>query len=158
MTLRSKKKPKATKKKRSTAKHAGVSRVVTLLDQIGPEFLEAGARRISATDVRRVVARAGDVRDVFRRHKDLTRLADQADRMLSLLADHATGQYVNVPIWSVAVMTFGLLYVLKPIDIIPDALPEIGRLDDALVVSHAVGLTRIDLQNYKVWRLAADIK
>lgn len=152
------KKSGTARKKRGSPGKMGVTRVVALLDQIGPEFVEAGARRISAADVNRAVAKAEDIRAVFRRHGDLGRLAGDADRMLSLLGDHITGQYVNVPVWSVAVMTFGLLYVLKPVDIIPDSLPEIGRLDDALVMSHAVGLTRIDLQNYKVWRLAADIK
>lgn len=147
-----------TSAKKPAAGTTGVSRVVTLLDQIGPDFVEAGARRITAADVNRTVARAEEIRRAFKRNKELSRLSDEADRMLSLLGDHAMGHYTNIPLWSIAVISFALLYVLKPIDIIPDALPEIGRLDDALVVSHAVGLTRIELQNYKVWRLAADIK
>jgi len=157
MAARTKKKTGGGRQ-RAHAEQAGISRVVALLDQIGPDFVEAGARRITAADVNRTVARAREIREAFRRSRDLARMLDDAERMLSLLGDHVTGRYTGVPLFSIAVMTFALLYVLKPIDIIPDALPEIGRLDDALVVSHAVGLNRIELQNYKVWRLAADIK
>ena len=36
--------------------------------------------------------------------------------------------------------------VLKPVDIIPDLLPVIGQLDDAVVVGHAIGLVREELE------------
>lgn len=151
--------PSRKKKRAARAgqRHAD-QRVIALLEQIGPEFIEAAARKITAADVGRAAERSRKILELFDRNADLQRFKPDAERMLSMLVDHLGGRYTSMPVWTVAVVTFALLYVLKPVDIIPDDLPEIGRLDDALVVSHAVGLTKVDLQNYKVWRLAADIK
>jgi uncharacterized membrane protein YkvA (DUF1232 family) len=41
-----------------------------------------------------------------------------------------------------------LLYSVSPGDIVPDALPVLGQLDDALVVGLAMRLIRRDLQRY----------
>jgi uncharacterized membrane protein YkvA (DUF1232 family) len=65
--------------------------------------------------------------------------------------DYWDGKYRDVPCWTVAVITFTLSYVLKPIDIIPDVLPVIGRLDDAVVVGHGLDLVRRDLDAYREW-------
>jgi len=63
-----------------------------------------------------------------------------------------------VPYWSLAVATFGLLYVLKPIDIIPDSLPVIGQLDDVLVMSQCVAIVDHDLRAYRLWKLASELE
>lgn len=159
---------KTTKKARSRTARGGATgtsgptrpdrRVLALLEQIGPDFVEVGACKITAADVARATSRGAEILELFRRSPDLERFGSNAESMISMLADYTTGQYTSVPLRTIGVVSFALLYVLKPIDIIPDALPEIGRLDDALVVSHAIGLTKLDLQNYKMWRLAADIR
>ena len=46
----------------------------------------------------------------------------------------------------------GLLYVLNPIDIIPDFIPFIGRIDDALVLKFCLKLIEKDLSKYKKWK------
>ena len=75
--------------------------------------------------------------------------------MISLIEDYDDGRYRAIPFVSLARVVFTLQYVLKPIDIIPDSLPVIGELDDALVVAHCLALVRQDLRAYGVWRLSA---
>lgn len=40
----------------------------------------------------------------------------------------------RVPIWPKLVLVCGILYVLSPIDLIPDVLAGVGQIDDLVVV------------------------
>jgi uncharacterized membrane protein YkvA (DUF1232 family) len=40
----------------------------------------------------------------------------------------------RVPIWPKLVLLGGFLYVLSPIDVMPDVLPVIGQIDDLVVL------------------------
>jgi uncharacterized membrane protein YkvA (DUF1232 family) len=46
----------------------------------------------------------------------------------------------RVPLWVRAIIPALVLYLLLPLDIIPDFIPLLGHLDDALVLLLAVGL------------------
>ena len=73
--------------------------------------------------------------------------------MVALVRDYWSGAYRDVPYWTVAVITFTLGYVLKPIDIIPNVLPVIGQLDDAVVVGHGLDMVGKELEAYEEWKL-----
>ena len=45
-----------------------------------------------------------------------------------------------------------VLKILNPLDLIPDALPVLGLLDDAAVVSACLALVEQDLYAYRQWR------
>jgi uncharacterized membrane protein YkvA (DUF1232 family) len=49
-----------------------------------------------------------------------------------------------------------LLYVLNPFDLVPDALPLLGLLDDAAVVSACLSLVEQDLRDYRDWKQARE--
>jgi uncharacterized membrane protein YkvA (DUF1232 family) len=51
--------------------------------------------------------------------------------------------------WTLSAAVFALLYVLNPFDLIPDALPIVGVLDDAAVVSACLVLLEQDLYDYR---------
>jgi uncharacterized membrane protein YkvA (DUF1232 family) len=59
-----------------------------------------------------------------------------------------------VPYRTVAVIAAALLYVLNPFDLIPDAIPGVGLLDDATVVGFALAMVEQDLEDYKAWKIA----
>ncbi len=40
----------------------------------------------------------------------------------------------RVPIWPKALLALSVLYVLSPVDIIPDVIPFIGEVDDLVVL------------------------
>jgi len=42
-----------------------------------------------------------------------------------------------------------IAYIVMPIDMLPDALPFVGTVDDALVFGYFVKLLMEDRQNYK---------
>ena len=55
--------------------------------------------------------------------------------------------------WKTVVAIFGvLLYLINPFDVIPDFIPGIGYLDDALAIGVALKLIRDDLRDFAISR------
>ena len=71
---------------------------------------------------------------------------------ISLLRSYITKEYTDVPVKTMGLIVFGLMYFLSPMDIVPDALPGIGYLDDAAVIGFVLKSTREDLDKYDNWR------
>lgn len=74
-----------------------------------------------------------------------TRLASLLSRpaILRSLGSHARLAFrlvrePNVPVWLKAVLALPLLYVISPIDVLPDVIPIVGQLDDLGVIMLAL--------------------
>lgn len=69
-----------------------------------------------------------------------------------MLADVVRGRYRPVPWPALGWMLAALVYLLSPLDLIPDVLMAVGLVDDALIVGWL--LTRVDraLEGYRAWR------
>lgn len=125
------------------------------VEGITPEYVEEGARRVTTTDIETVVEEAGAIEERFRDNGPLRRLLEDGRLLLELVRDVRVGRYKRVPTWTLSAAAFALLYVLNPFDLIPDALPVLGVLDDAAVVSACVALLEQDLYDYRRWRETA---
>jgi uncharacterized membrane protein YkvA (DUF1232 family) len=125
------------------------------LEAIDPAFVEAGARDVTEADVGTVVEEADAIEKRFRDNGPLRRLLADGRLLLSLVRDAWRGRYQAVPWWTVSGAAFALLYVLNPLDLVPDALPVLGALDDAAVVSACLVLLEQDLHDYQRWLQAA---
>lgn len=66
-----------------------------------------------------------------------------------MLGDIFTGKYKKVPVGTIAAIVGTLLYVLSPVDLIPDFIPVIGYLDDATVLAACLKFTKFDVEEYK---------
>jgi uncharacterized membrane protein YkvA (DUF1232 family) len=66
-----------------------------------------------------------------------------------MLGDVFTGKYKKVPVGTIAAIVGTLLYVLSPIDFIPDFIPVVGYLDDAAMLALCLNFTRFDVEEYK---------
>lgn len=53
------------------------------------------------------------------------------------------------------VLIIALLYIVSPIDLIPDAIPLIGLLDDILVAGFAIKQTSSELERYRAFKRAS---
>lgn len=71
--------------------------------------------------------------------------------MISLVKMYIKKEYTEIPIGTMISIVAALVYVLSPIDIIPDVLPG-GFIDDAFVITACLALIRSDMEDYKLWR------
>jgi uncharacterized membrane protein YkvA (DUF1232 family) len=78
----------------------------------------------------------------------LQRVAQQSRLVLELLDDVRSGTYRELSWYSVPVAAAALLYTVNPADVVPDALPFLGAIDDAALLALAVRLLRHDLRAY----------
>jgi len=71
--------------------------------------------------------------------------------MLRLVRAHHRGEYDRVPdnalLWIVAALS----YLIDPFDLIPDATPVLGFVDDATVVEFVTDKTRQTLDDFMTW-------
>ncbi len=69
--------------------------------------------------------------------------------------ENSKGEKLSISPAAMAVVVGALLYVISPIDIIPDAIPVIGFIDDAAIITAAIAqIKRIgdDIKEYKKWK------
>jgi uncharacterized membrane protein YkvA (DUF1232 family) len=74
--------------------------------------------------------------------------------MLGMVKDMKRGHYTSVPWFVIATIVMALLYVLNPMDLVPDFIPGIGYLDDLAVLSIGVGWIETDIHKYLDWKLS----
>ena len=72
--------------------------------------------------------------------------------LVSLVKSYVTGEYKEIPYNSIVAVIATLLYVISPIDIIPDVIPVIGFTDDAMAVAFCIKMIHDDLEKFKAWR------
>ena len=75
--------------------------------------------------------------------------------MLRLIRAYSQGDYREVPESTLVVIIAAIIYVVNPLDVIPDALPALGFLDDATVLALAVRRSRQTLDDFMTWETTA---
>ena len=70
----------------------------------------------------------------------------------SLVRAYVNGEYRNVSWLTVSTVLFTLLYLLSPLDLMTDAVPVIGWLDDVVVLVIGLKVIHRDLQKFRRFR------
>ena len=102
--------------------------------------------------ISRVLKNERDIDKKMSGAQALKALLEQGRLLLSLVKDYMTGAYREVPYWVIGAAAFALVYVLSPIDAIPDIIPGVGFLDDAAVLAMCLKLVETELSRYKDWK------
>ena len=73
--------------------------------------------------------------------------------LISMLHDYYHGEYKKVPAVVMAGTAAIIAYLVSPLDLIPDNIPLLGFVDDALIINLVMQLC-IDkeLDRYRAWR------
>ena len=115
------------------------------------EVLEQGAKQVTPSDVETVIKKSKKIESTFRSAGPLGRFLDELRLLLSVVRDYRSGVYRKIPYYSIAAIVAALLYVLNPLDLVPDFIPGLGYIDDALVISTCLAMIRRDLRVYREW-------
>jgi uncharacterized membrane protein YkvA (DUF1232 family) len=128
--------------------------VKKVLSGIDTDFIKKGSANVNSEDVKKVLDQANEITEKVVRSGPLQRFLKDVALLISMVKDYWSGAYREVPWWVIAAIVFTLLYVLSPIDLIPDFIPVIGMLDDALVIALCLALIEQDLLKYQEWKEA----
>ena len=99
-------------------------------------------------DAKKVLSNESEIRHAFD-HGPLLEFLDTAGLYFQMIKDYFRGEYKEVPVGTIAAVIGTLLYVLAPVDLIPDFIPVVGYLDDAAVFAMCLRFTEYDLEKYK---------
>jgi len=78
---------------------------------------------------------------------------DDFRTLVRLVVAYARGNYRDIPPDSLALVVAGLVYVVSPLDLVPDALPVIGYMDDAVVIGWVIKSVRQELDAFRAWEV-----
>lgn len=91
---------------------------------------------------------------LFKKIEKLKPYWEDFKTIFSMLKDVVTGRYTEAPWGTVAALAGMLLYVLTPIDLVPDAIPFLGFGDDVAMLALALKLCKGDIAKYRAWKAA----
>lgn len=114
--------------------------------------LDREAGRIHDEDVGDLLSRQQAIEDKVRNSGKLKRFSSDISLMFSMLRDYWQGNYREVPWKSIAAIAGALVYVMNPLDVIPDLILGFGFIDDAGVVALCLKMVESDLLRYAAWK------
>ena len=116
------------------------------------EFVKEGAEKITPKDIQTVAERSEEINKQFSARGPLKRFIADGKVLTALVRDWRSGKYRQALYGTIAAVVFGLIYVINPLDIVPDVLPFLGVLDDATVIGALLMLVERDLNKYRSWK------
>ena len=81
-----------------------------------------------------------------------TRLVLDGIDTVAMLWDWILGRFDWSPIRLIVAFFIGIIYLVSPIDIVPDVIPLAGWIDDFLVATTVIRIARTDLERWRRWK------
>jgi uncharacterized membrane protein YkvA (DUF1232 family) len=116
------------------------------------EELNKRANQVKGSDVEKILAKRDEIEQKFSGSGVLGKFIADIKILYSMIQDYWDGSYREVPWTTIAAAVAALAYVLSPIDLVPDFIPFLGLVDDALVVGLCLSAIDSDLQSYVRWK------
>jgi len=135
----------AKKKKKGNLKH------------INEDSFNEEVTYIDEKDIEIIFESEEKIHRKFKKKGPLKKYIDVAKNLFFMLKDYKNGNYREMPWHTVGSVVLVLLYVLNPLDIIPDFIPGFGLVDDAGVLVLALKLIKTDFDNYMEWRQLKEV-
>lgn len=85
----------------------------------------------------------------------LMEIWDDLKTGFDMLKDWISGEYTDIPKKTITTLIIGILYLVSPIDIIPDFLPG-GFLDDLAVLIYIFKTLESEISIYREWKKLRD--
>lgn len=72
--------------------------------------------------------------------------------MVSMVRSYIKKEYMEVPIGTIVAIVSAVIYIVSPVDLVPDIVPGAGYIDDAFVVAACLKLVESDIDEYTEWK------
>ena len=82
----------------------------------------------------------------------LSQYWDDIKTSFALIRDWFNGSYDKVPARMIVSLAGALIYLVSPLDLIPDWVPMAGLVDDAAMLAFVFQLSKVDLNAYRRWK------
>ncbi|MEX2349293.1 MAG: YkvA family protein [Flavobacteriaceae bacterium] len=114
--------------------------------------LDKRQKRFSEKDLANVVSKEEVLEEKFTKQDRLKVHFSDFKMLFSMLRDYTTRRYTAVPWYIISSIGAALLYVISPLDLLPDFIPIIGYIDDATVLALCLNLVHKEILLYKAWK------
>ncbi|GEM_PF-4361188 len=121
------------------------------LSKLTPAAAGRKARTVSSADIGGLPYRIGEIASKLG-IEELREVAGDIVNLFRMVRDYVTREYDTVPVRTISAAAFALIYLLCPLDLIPDFIPGAGYLDDVTVIHSCLSWIRDDLDVYLRWR------
>ena len=81
-------------------------------------------------------------------------LGDQVKQLGRLIRAYANGSYREISPASIGLVVAGILYFVTPLDLVPDAIPGAGLVDDFTVLAFVLARLEGELARFTAWERA----
>jgi|SRR5690554_119523 uncharacterized membrane protein YkvA (DUF1232 family) len=129
------------------------SRIAMMNNGMAEDYMEEEVVKIKDEDIEIVLENEEAISRILRNAKPLRKFAEIAKVLFSMLRDISTGRYPHTPWFTMATLVMVFLYILNPLDLIPDFIPVVGYLDDFAVLTIGLGWIETDIHKYLDWRI-----
>ncbi len=110
--------------------------------------LEEGAAELDEEKLQKTLSNRQRIVKMVTDNASLSPYISQVGTLFNLVQDYVKGEYREVPWWSLGSITTALLYILMPMDALPDLIPIAGYLDDAVVLKLCLDMVSKDSTKY----------
>lgn len=124
----------------------------TISPEAAEQELDKHSKKITDKDIQKVIEKEDEIKEKAKGTGPLKEYLDAIKTMLLLVKAYWKGEYREIPWFTIAAIVAALLYVFSPIDLIPDFIPVIGLIDDAMIVAACMKLVKHDLASFEDWR------
>src|SRR6056297_1065588 len=121
--------------------------------EIDEEYMKEGIAKVKDEDVEIAAKNQQKIEDKIVNASTLRKYTELGKLMFGMLQDYRKGVYSNVPWFTIASIAFALLYVLNPLDLMPDFIPGLGYVDDFAILTITLRFIETDLHKYLDWKL-----
>lgn len=107
----------------------------------------------SALDGKLNDIKKSDAEYVYKNLDKLPKDTGDLKLLINLFKDWYNGTYREIPWYSIAAIILGFLYLISPVDLIPDMIPVLGQIDDVVIIRWILmHIAKQDLNKYRQFK------
>ena len=91
-----------------------------------------------------------------RARREVGRFFGKIKLFIEMVKEYFQGNYREIPVKTIILITAALIYFVSPVDAIPDFLIGIGFVDDGAVIAYVFSALNEDIESFKTWKEEKD--